>query len=408
MLRSIFLWLGIFLAGCDSPPNDMPSPNLKKEDTSLEAASPGGQAHLDDAGEVFDLLIEDFNEDGFRDVMVVDHSGNEARLHLQETSRVFKKPLQSSAVGFHPGTFIVSQHNPLLVTEGCEGENAIKSFSFDPVTGLKEVSSHPMKAPRFIEWFHWPEWGRSIVAAPYENGYLEILRGFDPLSGATQGDFILPLSDNAKTIREAVRVRVADLDGDHTDELVTVDAITNEVLAFQYPGKEQKRPPKPRLLGSDPSWGMPNDATILDLDGDGDLDLLVADEVAPGRIHPLLNQGKMKFSKLSDLIFPGDRGVLELRAGIDQDGFRYLAAAGYGAIALYQIPKNWKDGDPIPRRDIPWRDDLSFDMELVDVDGDDWLDLVLGRTLGPGHVWIAYGPLWDRFEQFGQSGFVLQ
>lgn len=408
LLINIPLLFILLMTACDKKETSPQKPVSEASNAPVQKAiEQDGQASLPHVREVFDLLVEDINEDGRHDVAVVDHSNNEATIYYQSSSREFAAGKVISDVGFHPGTLLKWPGSKTLIIEGAEGENAIRSFSPDPTNGLTLVSNHPVMAPRFITHFTWPQWGDSLAIAPYANGYIALVKQYDPLTGKASGDFVVPLSEKKNTIRSAEKITVADIDGDKIDELITVGSITNEVFAFKYPGSKATKPPKPWLLGQDPHWGMPNEAIPLDLDHDGDNDLLVPDEAAPGLINVLINQGKGTFKAGKPIDFPGKQGIMELRSGIDKDGVRYLVAAGYGYIALYQWPKDWKDGMPIPRKDIPWVQDLTFDMEFKDLDGDGWLDIVLGRTVSQKNIWIAYGSLWDRFDRFKEQQFIL-
>jgi hypothetical protein len=47
-------------------------------------------------------------------------------------------------------------------------------------------------------------------------------------------------------------------------------------------------------------------------------------------------------------------------------------------------------------------------MIFDDLDGDGWLDGVIGKVSGKNPLWVVYGPLWEQFGKLAEQGFVLQ
>jgi hypothetical protein len=57
---------------------------------------------------------------------------------------------------------------------------------------------------------------------------------------------------------------------------------------------------------------------------------------------------------------------------------------------------------------VHWHsDNTATALAFKDIDGDGWLDLVLGRQQGEQTLWIQYGPLWDSFKIMSEQGFNL-
>ena len=411
LVRSFLLVTLAFLEwGCQPK-----EPEQKPPESGAAQAVPvelPGQTRLAWEGQVFDLSLEDLDADGRKDLISVDHGGNQARLITQSAAQQWGGQREYKGVGFHPGNILNWPGTTKTLILGAEGDNAIRALLPDAGEGLKVVSNLKEVAPRYIERFRWPGWGESLVVSPYANGYVVLLKNYDPLKGQAEERVVVPLSGKAHSIRAAERVTVADVDGDGIDELLLVISVTNELLQIKFPGPKSKAPPQPTRIHQDEHWGAANEAHAIDLDRDGDQDLLIPDEIGPapkGVIHVLLNQGKGKFREGASIPFPKPDGVQELSVGRDQDGLDYIFAVGFGGLALYQVPEGWKDGTAIPVRGLDWAaDDYSRSIKFVDVDGDGWLDALVGRVYSDKPVWIAYGPLWQRFADLAAAGFSLK
>lgn len=398
---AIFLSNGLF--GCDSTEKEPKS-------TATESArlGPEGQQSLPFQGWVFDVMVEDVDGDGLRDITAIEHGQNQARIYRQTAPRTFGPVQTFDGVGFHPGNFLRWPHEPLQFVLAAEGANEIRSLLpasegiFTQQSTLKELS------PRYAELFHWPGWGESLAISPFNQGFIVLLKNYDPVKGQVGERIVVPLSKEVSSIRSAERISRADLDGDGIEELLFADAIVKDVTQVSYPGVQPQKPLMTSVLYHDDSFAAVNEVHPADLDGDGDTDLLLADEIPPGKLHVLLNDGKGQFKAATPLEFPYPYGIRELRIARDRDGKQILLAAGNGAIAVSEIPPGWHDGEQLPWRTIGWQDgDVSHDMVLTDVDGDGWLDGVVGRSFGDKNLWVVYGPLKNRFELLGQKGFVL-
>jgi hypothetical protein len=396
--------------GCQPEETEKSKPNTSSQSVPVELP---GQTRLAWEGQVFDLAIEDLNADGLKDLVSVDHGKNQAQLIYQTAPQKWGEQRDYSGVGFHPGNLLIWPGMPKKLILGAEGDNSIRALAPEQGGGLNVVSNLKEVAPRYIQRFRWPGWGESLVVSPYANGYVVLLKNYDPVKGQAEQRVIVPLSSKEYSIRAAERVTVADLDGDGIDELLLVISVTNELLQIKYPGAKSKTavPKLIQLLKND-KWGAANEAHAIDLDRDGDQDLLVPDEIGPapkGVIHVLMNQGKGKLKEGASIPFSKTNGVQELSVARDKDGLDYFLAVGFGGVALYQMPESWKDGDAIPMRSLNWSaDDYSRSIKLEDVDGDGWLDALVGRVYSDKPVWIAYGPLWQRFAELSEAGFSLK
>jgi len=388
----ILISLLLSITGCDGTPWG--------QETALK-----GQESLPFDAEGFDLFAQSPNQNGLRNLTVVDHThGNLVTFeHRSARNFVAQKPI---GIGFHPGAIIQWPNDPKLALFAGEGESTLKTIKFDG--GYQEIATIIEDAPRHLTTVDWPGWGQTVVVSPFKNGYISLLRAFDPMTGHAAERDIVPLAESLNTIRAADRITVGDLDGDGVKELVMVVSATGEVFQVKYPGPDPNSKPIVSLLFKDDQWGMPNEAQPFDLDDDGDLDLVLPDEAKPGKINLLINDGRGHMTQGAPLDFPYQEGVTELRIAKDKDGLAYILAAGYKFIALYQRPLGWKPDSQMPYHAIKWSNDIPLDMLLEDMDGDGWLDGVVGRSVGKKNVWIVYGPLWDRFKTLSESNFVLQ
>jgi hypothetical protein len=72
------------------------------------------------------------------------------------------------------------------------------------------------------------------------------------------------------------------------------------------------------------------------------------------------------------------------------------------------MPQHWDEDEPVKPMTVRWAQN-SHTTALVfqDIDGDGWLDLVLGRVQGERTLWVHYGPLRDSFQTMSDQGFDL-
>ncbi|QXP85932.1 VCBS repeat-containing protein [Methylococcus sp. Mc7] len=353
----------------------------------------------------FDILVDDMDGNGRADVALVSHGDNYAQVFLQQDARTFIAGERQPIVGFHPGDLIrLSTARPRYLA-AAEGQNKVLVLEPGPNGSLRQAAELKVPVPRHAASFRWPGWGDSVVVSPFGQDFLVLLKNFDPVKGQASERLQVALSEKEHTIRRAEWVRPADVDGDGVDELLFASNTTQEVLMLKYPGPDGAI--KPKLVAKFRS-GAPWDVLSADLNGDGALDLLVPNQSRPFVIHVLLNDGHGNFQETTALPFPTDMGLRRFAWSKDKDGFNYLFGVGYGAIAIYRFPNNWDGKAPVPMRSVPvGSSEGSQDVVLQDLDGDGWLDGIVGRGKGPQGVWIVYGPLWERFEELSAARFVL-
>jgi len=370
------------------------------------AEAPAFQESLPFQDPPFDILADDVDGNGFPDLALISHGGNYAQVFFQKEHRAFVPGPRVSNVGFHPGDIIRWPSEQPRYLLAAEGVNQVLVLEPGPEGGLREVSRLAAQVPRHIASFRWPDWGTSLAITPFLNNRLVLLRDVDPQSGRAAARIPVPLSPHPRSLRKAERVVPVDLDGDGVDELLFASSVMQELWMLRYPGAEESITPV--LIRKFPA-GAPNQVAAADLNGDGAQDLIVPNQSAPFQINLLINDGSGSFEDAAPLSFPTTMGLRRVAVAKDRDGANYLLAVGYGALALYRFPAQWDGAAPVPMRSVPMaRNEGSQALLLQDIDGDGWLDGVLGRGRGKNGAWIVYGPLWDHFDELAAKQFVLR
>ncbi|WAS99105.1 FG-GAP repeat domain-containing protein [Nannocystis punicea] len=178
------------------------------------------------------------------------------------------------------------------------------------------------------------------------------------------------------TTGQTMEARAADLDGDgDLDLLLAKEWQPNALLLNDGTGRF-----------TDASDRIPQaihdheDIAIADLDGDGDLDLVVASEDDAAK-ELYLNDGAAHFLDASDRLPQLGKSNAVAAADIDGDGDRDLV---FGCDGAERILVN--DGAAIFSDESAVRiapaTDVTQDVALADLDGDGDLDLVLGNEDG--------------------------
>jgi len=378
-----------------------------------------GQA-LPWSGQAFDIMAEDLNGDRRADLTVVDHGGNHAQIFYQPAPRQFSQGPRFEGVGFHPGNLFRWPGEPARYLLSAEGDNAVRVLAADSATGFRVESQLEAVKPRYGSLFRWPGWGDSVVLSPFDMDSLFLLKQFDPATGKPEASVHVPLSEQPPSVLWPGPITVTDIDADGSDDLLYATPVTRQVFVVQAPkntasktkkkakGKPQPNPIRPRLLAEDPKWGGPTQVLTADLDRDGAVDLLVPDETRPGKINVLLNDRRGVFKPVAPFESPNDRGITKLKTAVDKDGLRYILAAGFGSLTLHQMPDAWTPGQPLASRSIGWKSGgHASALALQDLDGDGWLDLVLGRVTGKDSLWVHYGPLWESFKTLSDQAYDL-
>ncbi|RMD69136.1 MAG: VCBS repeat-containing protein, partial [Gammaproteobacteria bacterium] len=150
--------------------------------------------------------------------------------------------------------------------------------------------------------------------------------------------------------------------------------------------------------------GRPRQVEAMDVDGDGDMDILVPFQVKPVQVNVLLNDGRGNLTPGRPLAFPVQKGIRGIAAGVDKDGARYVLASGYYALALYRLSP---EGYEMRSLKVKHMESMA-PVVLKDVDGDGWLDAVVARALKEEGGLVFYGPLWEHWTALEQQGWTIE
>lgn len=398
--RWIIVLLAIGATGCERA--QAPEPPVKAPESPFAF-----QAPLPFQGSPLDILTEDLDADGRLDIAAVSHAFNFGQIFFQKAPRQYTPGPRIDRVGFHPGDWLRWPGEAPVFLSASEGEGALINFKVDAAGTMEELSRLPVRAPRHIARFNWPGWGNSLAVTPFEAGALILLKGYDAQTGRSAAKYTVNLGEDGPSIRMVDRVAVADMDGDGIDELLFASRTTGEVFKVAAPRNDA--PPKPEVLLTIEGDSAPHQVLPADLNHDGRVDLLVPDQIDPFQINLYLNQlgGGLVKSQVS-LPFPKRQGIRYADFGWDQDGMGYLMVVGYGAVAIYQFPGAWQEPMPVAMRFINvGLGGMSSDIVMRDLDGDGWLDVVVGYASGEHGVWVLHGPLWEHMETLAKGNFIL-
>ncbi|QJD31201.1 FG-GAP repeat domain-containing protein [Methylococcus geothermalis] len=401
-----FYWIvlaalsSVALAACRSP---SPSLHALSEDVaSLQQSLPFDAPP-------FHVATDDVDGDGRLDVIAVAHGGNYAQAFFQKEPRVFSPGPTVPEVGFHPGDFVRLPSKERLYAAAAEGVNQLIVLEPTLAGGFRVRNRVPETAPRHLSVFRWPDWGTSLAVSSFHEDEVSLWKGFDPVTGKAVGRIAVPLREQPqkKSIRRADRIVPVDIDGDGIEELLFTIQQNHSLWMIRHPEKidDTVTPIQVR----DFVRGAPNQVAVADLDGNKAPDLLIPNQSQPFHIHVLINEGQGAFKDAAPLSFPTTMGIRQVAVGQDRDDATCLMAVGYGALAIYRFPPSWDGHAAVPMRSVPMaRNEGSQILLLRDIDGDGWLDGVLGRGKGGNGVWIVYGPLWQHFEDLAAGQFVLR
>jgi hypothetical protein len=188
------------------------------------------------------------------------------------------------------------------------------------------------------------------------------------------GTFVAESDRLPRTMHDSEDVAFADfdLDGDQDLVFVSEDDRTDELFLNDGSGRFSNA--SERLAWQDVS----NALAVIDLDGDGSADLLTGNM---GRNRVLLNDGSGRFDDRTDELWPQSRDSrtqdLEL-ADIDADGDLDVVVANEGQNQVFMNA----DGRlfDVTERALPARMDETREIRSGDLDGDGDVDLVVANA----------------------------
>ncbi|MER2513931.1 MAG: VCBS repeat-containing protein [Nitrosomonas ureae] len=336
----------------------------------------------------FHVLVDDLTADGRLDLAFTTHSTGMIHIFRQIEPRHFVAVGEQDIPGFHPNDTIVLPGLPKRYVINGEGIGRLRIVAAEPDAKLKQVAEYMIPGPLGTTPFSWPGWGMSLAVAPYSGSTMTLLRDFNPEIGIPKA--VISLSAG----RDVRPARLADLKGEGTSALVFPSFDDSKVWAAEYAGPDHE--PTLRQLAAF-AGGWPRHVLPFDVNRDGKIDLLVPMSVEQ-RIAVLINDGKGQFSEAESIAYPGSVGIHAMAVGEDRRE-RYLLAGGIRSLVLYRERPD-KSGAfetvIVPLFNWPSR------LELVDVDGDGWLDAVVANV-GAATSMVVYGPLWEAFNKLAAN-----
>lgn len=392
------------VGGCDSRQGADTQP--AREDAQGPAVS-----RFPFAAPVFDVLIDDINGDGRPDLAFTSHNANFTQVYQQTADRRFDDGHRVDSVGFHPGEL---RRLPLagesLYLMSAEGANRLQVYAPAPDGGLTQLSETKLPAPRATTAFHWPDWGLGLAVAPFRGGRLILVKGFDARTGRYTEAMELRVRPRFQVVKA---ITSADIDADGTPELLFANNFRSDIAVIRAPAAGTQ--PTIDNLWHSEHGGRAELVVPVDIDQDGDIDLLAPDateKAGLGRtsINVLLNDGHGQFA-MTEIPFPmrpalsgGIAGIVTLDAERDHDGNHYILASGYESTVLIRVPPRWSANAALDYLILPREQTGPIAKALLhDMDGDGWLDAIIGYARDVDSALVLYGPLWGALEQLGAT-----
>lgn len=407
---SVAMILALHLLGCD--PN---SPGERAAQAEIE--------RLPFDAAVFDILADDFDNNGLVDLALTTHTGSFTQIFYQREPRNYIAGGRIENVGFHPGDLLRLRSGgpstPLYLMNS-EGENAIRIFRASDNLGLEQVAEVGAPAPRVATEFSWPDRGRGLAFGPFARNTIFVITGFRPLEGARGPAYELPLPSSLSRIHQ---IAAADLDKDGSDEILFVDATKSSLHAVSAPDEDDL--PTIHTLWRFDEGGRHRLVLPADINQDGRLELLVPEEIAPKErdgsprvtVFDVNTDNRLVPMTLSfdsreddDNTDPATfaRGFNAIDFAVDKTGEGLLLLTSENEVILALVPEGW-DGEALATRRISFGARSGVRKALLrDLDGDGWLDAVIGLTTARGSNVIIYGPLWEGAARLRDSGQSLE
>ncbi len=252
------------------------------------------------------IIAVDLNRDGKRDLVVVDEFGNDLTLLFGNGDGTFKAPVSlstgSTPMGVVSGDFNRDGIPDLAVANG--GSNTVSVF-----LGLGDGT---FRAPISLSVGSFPS---GITAADFNGDGIPDLatanQGSNSVSVAFgKGDGTFRTASSFSVGKTPFSVASGDLNGDGKPDLVTANNGDSTVSVLFNSGAGRFGTAQPLRVGSvktDPSF-----VVVADLNGDGDLDILTANDTDQS-LSVLLNRGKGVFAPSQE--FFGGSGPVGLAVG---------------------------------------------------------------------------------------------
>ncbi len=222
-----------------------------------------------------------------------------------------------------------------------------------------------------------------LVSANRNSSNLTIFFQTSPGVFATTPDLTL---GDASTTSGATFVEAADLDGDGDLDLVSANSTGDNLTVFFQTGPGVFAVTPVLMLGDSFTTIRPAAVEAADLDGDGDLDLVSANNSPPPNLTVFFQTSPGVFAATPDLKFSSTTGpaVAVEAADLDGDGdLDFVSANGFGdnlTVFFHPSPGAFAATPDLTLGDA-FATDQPLAVEVADLDGDGDLDLVSANEL---------------------------
>jgi hypothetical protein len=206
---------------------------------------------------------------------------------------------------------------------------------------------------------------------------LVLLAGLVGVARAASTDFFEPATSPEATGTGPVSVAAVDLDGDGDRDLAVAGVSSGAVTILRNTGTGNFNEPGTSPV---PAGSFPSSLTAADLDGDGDRDLAVTNQVS-NDVTILRNNGSGNFVQPASSPEPaGSTPASIVAADLDGDGDRDLAVADHTPTNNVTILKNTGHGNFFQASSSPESaGDSPSSMVAADLDGDGDVDLAVAN-----------------------------
>lgn len=391
--KPVLLLSGVLflIFGCVGAQKETKVDQQQSEDENVEKQEfSEATDYLDFVGSGNHLFVQDVDGDGLPDLGASSHGGNYLQIFFQDSPRRFTPGEWITEVGFHAwhATPFKWQDELYLMVDG-EGSDSHTVLKPKGRQGVDVVSSYKSYiGPRASTPLNWPGWQNSWISSPYSWRYIAFLKNFDVAGGKVDKELTFD------TGQQNSRIYPIDIEGDGIDEYVFSTRRPGKLWVARYAGED--RDPIVEVLFQTETHDVIKDALPLDIDDDGDLDLVLGQE-RYGYIDFYANDGKGNFSRIERTeLLPAQAGPAHMTAAVDKDGTQYIATGNYKFLTLlHRKVGEEKVYKNITRPVVSWANFLV----LEDIDGDGWLDLAFVLQRRNKALVVVYGPLLETFEE---------
>jgi hypothetical protein len=342
------------------------------------------------------IAVGDADGDGHVDLAASNSAGNDVSVFQQVGGASYAITpadlvLGDAITSTNPGGIAVVDldgDGDLDIVTANEGGNSLSIFEqlspsifgSSPAQVLGSATDTP--GPRAVAAADLDGDGRmDLVSANRAGGTLAIFHQLGSGGFSASPDVVL----GGGTLGAPTSIAVGDLDGDGRPDLVCANATANNLSVFLQPASGGFAGVSPATIGSGATTKAPAQVLVVDIDGDGDLDIVSANTTGDN-VTIFLNPGNGVFPAAPSLILGATASTPSPRAvavgDLDGDGDLDIAVACGGnnrvAIFLQGAPGSFPAAPSATLTSASLTTPDTIAVADVDHDGD--VDIVTGNT----------------------------